>query len=61
MTRSERWRAFLRRLRIGGEARWIPDPAEREAHRTRVRRRLRRNVADDEPAAPADPQPDVDG
>jgi hypothetical protein len=42
MTRSDRWRALLRRLRIGGEARWIPDPDEREAHRVTVRRRLTR-------------------
>jgi hypothetical protein len=60
VTISGRWRAFLRRLRIGGESRWIVDPDEREAHRARVRRRLRRNVADDEPPPPGESAPAVD-
>ncbi len=44
----------MRRLRIGGEARWIPDPDEREAHRVTVRRRLTRVTATHPAADPED-------
>jgi hypothetical protein len=57
MTRSDRWRALLRRLRIGGEARWIPDPDEREAHRVTVRRRLTRATAPDATPNPEETRP----